>query len=119
MLREEANVRRDIDINRNLISVATICAKVSILLEVSHWLIRTLYLSYELIRVHKLCLSFLRIFSITQTIYFRSYLFILNFSLVVYFNLEQLHPTHPLNWIFGKHSCNKIFKEGGDRSWEL
>ena len=64
-------------------------------------------------------MTFLKNFSLVDTINFICYLFCLYFSHRVDLDLEKLHPANSSDWIFGEHSGDEGFEKWGEGTWKL
>ena len=64
-------------------------------------------------------MSFLKNFSLVDTINFIGYLFCLYFSHRVDLDLEELHPANSSDGIFSEHSRDEGFEEWGEGAGKL
>ena len=64
-------------------------------------------------------MTFLKNFSLVDTINFICYLFCLYFSHRVDLDLEKLHPANSSDGIFGEHSGDEGFEKWGEGTWKL
>ena len=95
------------------VGMSTIGTHITILLEISDGLLNCLYFPNQLIGMHRLTL--LRILRLIQTIDLRNNLLVLDLTLTVDFDLEELHPTYPSYRILCQHPRDEILQKG--RNW--